>query len=398
MKIAYLVNQYPKVSHTFVRREIAALEELGIEVHRFSVRVTTELYNEIDIVERNKTTALLDIGYFGLLLIVAVTLLRHPRAWLKTMWQSIRLGYGSERGVLIHLAYLAEACRLARLLRQHGIDHVHAHFGTNSTTVVLLCRYLAGTTYSFTVHGPEEFDKPASISLGEKIVHAKFVVAISEFGRSQLYRWCGVEHWDKIHIVRCGLDRQFLKSSLTDVPSELRLVCIGRLCEQKGQLLLVKAAAQLKATGEAFKLVLVGDGEQRAEIEKLVEESQLEDRIEITGWTSGQRVKQELVASRALVLPSFAEGLPVVIMEAMALQRPVISTYIAGIPELVEPQQTGWLCPAGSLEALVEAMRDVLHREPDMLTKMGQAGRFRIVNQHSVTTEAKKLIKLFFDT
>ena len=275
------------------------------------------------------------------------------------------------------------------------VRHVHAHFGTNSTTVALLCHALGGLTYSFTVHGPEEFDKVEAIALTEKIERAAFVVAISSFGRSQLYRWCRLKHWSKIHVVHCGVDDSFLGQPLTPVPAAHRLVCVGRLCEQKGQLLLMEAAAKLVAEGLQFKLVLVGDGPLRSTIEAQIAQAGLRDTVEITGWASGAEVRQHILAARAMVLPSFAEGLPVVIMETLALGRPVVTTYVAGIPELVQPGASGWLVPAGSVEALVAAMRSVLQSPVEVLEKMGRLGAAQVAQNHTVEIEAKKLAALF---
>jgi glycosyltransferase involved in cell wall biosynthesis len=255
----------------------------------------------------------------------------------------------------------------------------------------MLCRVLGGPPYSFTVHGPEEFDKVKAIALTEKIRHAQAVIAISDFGKSQLYRWCPVAEWPKIHVVHCGVDREFLDQPLTAIPETCQLVCVGRLCADKGQLLLVEAVKQLVAEGLEFKLVLVGDGELRKEIETLIARYNLQDSIQITGWASSTEVRKHILASRALVLPSFAEGLPVVLMEALALGRPVVSTYIAGIPELVQPGICGWLVPSGSIEALITALRAVLQQPVQTLEQMGKVGAERVVQQHDVMVEARKL-------
>jgi len=272
---------------------------------------------------------------------------------------------------------------------------VHAHFGTNPAAVVMLVHLLSGMSYSFTVHGPEEFDKPEAISLADKIRHASFVVAISSFGRSQLFRWCDHGDWHKIKEVHCGLDESFLQAPVTAVPLVPRLVCVGRLCEQKGQLLLVEAIRVLVQEQRQVELVLAGDGPMRADIEKLVADYGLSAQVRITGWISGQQVLQEIVESRALVLPSFAEGLPVVLMEACALHRPVVTTYIAGIPELVQHGETGWLIPAGSVAALADALRELLETRPAALNDMGARAYARVAAQHDIRTESAKLKQFF---
>lgn len=399
MTIAYLVNQYPQSSHSFIRREIAALEGMGLTVHRFTLRHTAaKLVDEGDARERQRTRAVLAEGGLKLVGALLKTFIAHPVASARALRLGWRIGRRSQVGVFRHLIYLAEACVLRGWLKAAGVDHLHAHFGTNSTTVAMLCHALGGPGYSFTVHGPEEFDDPKGLSLGEKARRARFVVAVSSFGRSQLYRWCEPGDWAKIQIVHCGVDDLFLAAAAASPSAAARLVCVGRLAEQKGQLLLVRAAAMLAREGVAFELVLVGDGEMRPQIEAVIAEHGLGDRVRIAGWMSNEAVRQEMLAARALVLPSFAEGLPVVIMESLALGRPVISTYIAGIPELVEPGVTGWLTPAGDVDALAAAMRAALAAEPQELARMGRAGAERVAQQHSAKTEAAKLAEHFRNT
>ncbi|MDG2616664.1 glycosyltransferase [Thermoleptolyngbya sichuanensis XZ-Cy5] len=396
MTIAYLVNQYPKVSHSFIRREILALEAAGMPVARFSVRSCSgELVDPGDQAERHKTQVILSRGVSGLLTGLIQTALAHPGQFLKALAFTLKISRRGQRGLAHHLAYLAEACILRREFEIQGITHVHAHFGTNSTTVAMLCHALGGPTYSFTVHGPEEFDRPEALLLPEKIRRAAAVVAISAFGKSQLMRWCEAADWRKIQVVHCGVDEEFLTQAATPVPETQRLVCVGRLSEQKGHLLLLEAIAPLAAEGIPFKLVLVGDGELRPQVEAAIAQYGLESYVEITGWASSAEVRQQLQTARALVLPSFAEGLPVVLMEALALARPVVSTYVAGIPELVEPGRSGWLVPPGAVEDLTAALREVLQADTKTLSAMGHHGRSRVVQQHNAATEARKLAALF---
>ncbi|MEE4278706.1 MAG: glycosyltransferase family 4 protein [Halieaceae bacterium] len=391
--VAYLVNQYPQVSHSFIRREILALESAGVTVARFALRGwDAQLVDPLDREERERTRYLLRDGMAGLLADTLAVALRSPLAFLVALTWALRLGWRGDRAMVYHLVYLAEACRLKRCFDEVGVDHAHAHFGTNPAEVLLLVRRLGGPPYSFTVHGPEEFDRPLALKLREKIDGSAFVVAISSYGRSQLSRWVEYAQWPKIREVHCGLDAQFLDAPLTPVPEAPRLVCVGRLCEQKGQLLLMEAARNLKQRGLAFELVLAGDGEMRSEVEALITRFDLSAEVTITGWVSSARVAEELRRARAMVLPSFAEGLPVVIMEALALGRPVVSTYIAGIPELVSPGACGWLVPAGSVEELTEAMAAVLAADADSLAGLAAEGRRRVRSRHSAVTEAGKLL------
>ena len=396
MKIAYLVNQYPAISHTFVRREIQALEALGVEVVRFSVRRHPEgLRDREDEQELERTHVLLERGPRGLAEALARWSLTRPAALARAAKRAAELGLSSDRGLAYHGAYLAEACILVEHLEREGCEHLHAHFGTNSATVALLARELGGPPFSFTVHGPEEFDKPEAIKLGEKILAARFVAAISSFGRSQLWRRVPSTEWGKVHVVPCGLDATFLAEEPSPVPDVPRVVCVGRLHEQKGQALLVEAVARVARTGTAIELVLVGGGELEQEIRAAVARHGIERNVRFTGWAGGDVVRREIEGARAMVLPSFAEGLPVVIMEALALGRPVISTYVAGIPELVGPGECGWLVPAGDVASLEVALRECLATPPAKLDAMGREGRRRVRERHDVRRAAKRLKALF---
>lgn len=396
MRIAYFINQYPKVSHSFIRREILAVERQGFEVQRIALRGwDAELVDAEDVSERAKTRYVLQDGVKGLIGPALQVLRAQPRRFFSTLWLALRMGRRADRAWPYHVVYLLEACRLLIWLQAFGARHVHAHFGTNSTEVVMLANALGGPAYSFTVHGPEEFDKPQFIHLGEKVRRAAFVAAISSYGRSQLFRWVDHSHWAKVKVVHCGLERTFHDVPPVAVPSVPRLVCVGRLCEQKGQLLLLEAARILAVQGVEFEIVLAGDGEMRGQIEAFIAQHGLQSKVRITGWISSDQVRTEILAARALVLPSFAEGLPVVIMEAMALRRPVLTTYVAGIPELVRQGENGWLFPAGEVEALAAAMADCLAQPVEALQRMGEAAWQRVVERHDIDTEAARLADLF---
>lgn len=396
MKIAYLTNQYPKVSHTFIRREIAALEEHGIEIVRFSIRPTPdELIDPLDVAEERRTNVLLDRGIPRLLLTAIATAVTRPFRFASALRAAVRMGARSERGMMNNLAYLMVGCSLLQLLRREGCEHVHVHFATNPVAVAMLCRMLGGPPYSFTVHGATDFDNPWSISLAEKIARAAFVVTVSSFARSQLYRLCAHDQWPKITVARCGVDRSYLDVTPVYATDSRQLVCVGRLCKQKGQLLLIDAAARVRDLGEDFTLLLVGDGEMRPEVDAAIVEHGLEEVVSVTGWASGDEVRDYMNQSRALVLPSFTEGLPVVIMEAFALGRPALTTYIGGIPELVEDKVCGWLIPAGSVDALVSAMAEVLRTPVDDRAAMAREGRARVLASHDTRTAVEPLLNEF---
>lgn len=398
MQIGYFINQYPAVSHSFIRREIKALESIGWQVSRFAIRPDrNDIVDDADKSEALLTKSIIKTSLLAFALILFQQLLFNSFRFFKTLFFAFSFNFRTEKNLKKTLICFFEACVLVEWAKKQKIKHIHAHFGTNSTTIVMFTKSLGGITYSFTVHGPEEFDKPETIGLKDKIKECQFVVAISSYGRSQLSRWADFSDWNKIHIVHCGLDNDFLNYQPLAITSDPRLVCVGRLCEQKGQMLLLQAASKLIKEGITLKLVLVGDGPMREEIETFVREHNLANHVELTGSLSGSQVRKQISRARTFVMPSFAEGLPVVIMEAFALGRPVISTYVAGIPELVENEVNGWLVPAGSVDDLVEAMRAALLASPESLIDMGERGCNSVLEKHSIAIEAKKLSELFLN-
>lgn len=395
MRIAYFVNQYPAASHSFIRREILALEARGHHVSRYALSSLIDtIVDPEDQMEDRKTKHVFCQSPYRLFAAFLAIALAYPRGVLRALKLVLRIGPGSDRGLLRHLAYLVEAGVVAQWCRFDRIEHLHAHFGTNSTAVALLAHTISGTKFSFTVHGPDEFDRPEAISLPEKIRHAAFVIAVSSFGRSQLMRWADIDDWRKLNVVHCGITEGFRIPPRSPDATERRFVCVGRLAPQKGHLILLAAAHILFLEGLRFRLVFAGDGPLRPQIERKVVELGLVSQLVITGWASGDCVVDELTRACAMVLPSVAEGLPVAIMEAMALRRPVISTFIAGIPELVVPGETGWLVPAGDVQALAAAMREVLNSDPTRLAAMGAAAYRRVFQRHAIETEVVKLENL----
>ena len=390
MKIAYILNTYPQPSHSFIRREMRALEAAGHDVYRFAMRAPDGvMVDPQDQAEREKSEYVLAESVGSLAKSVWKMLRNDSAAFFEALKAAVTLGRASDVGVPRHLIYLAEACYVAQRCEAEGITHAHAHFGTNATSVAMLAHLLGGPKYSFTVHGPEEFDSPRDLSLGAKMHDAAFTVAISQFGRSQLCRWADADGWDRIEVVHCGIEPNRFDVSAPLPKGPRRLVAIGRFVEQKGQLALVKAMAQVAV--KDVHLTLIGDGDMRGQIEALIAKHKLGQRITLTGWLDEKSVRAELDAAHALIMPSFAEGLPMVVMEAMAAARPVIATYIAGTPELVQDGKTGWLVPAGDVPALAQAIDTFATTSLATLTKMGLAGRTRVFDRHNVTVEAAKL-------
>lgn len=396
MIVGYFTNQYPKVSHTFIRREIAALEQHGVEVHRWSLRGwDAAIADPLDTAEQARTRYLLKRGIVSLLLAALIELARAPTRWCKAFGLTLRMMRRSERSAAKHLVTFLEAALLAREMRQQGVRHLHVHFGTNAAEVGMIAGALADIPYSMTVHGPAEFDAPVGLKLGLKVARAAFVVAITDFCASQLYRWSELSDWPKIHVVHCGLSRDFLDTEPTTPPDLPHFVNIGRICPEKAQLLLVEAVARMRALGKPVRLTLVGDGENRAAVEAAITRLGIRDDVTITGWADEARVRAELTAARAMVMPSFAEGLPIVVMEALALGRPVLASNVAAMSELVISGQTGWLFAPGSVDAIVAAMTDCLDTTTEALATIGRAGRDLVRERHDAAREAGKLLDLY---
>lgn len=396
MKLAYFVNDQPKPSHTFIRREILALERLGQPVVRYALRGWQDkLVDPDDIAEQQKTHYVLRGGLLKLALTTVRFAVTRPVRFLAGLRRMSQAAYKGSRTWLHHAVSLAEACQIVRWCDRDGVDHIHAHFGTNSAEVVMLARALGGPNYSFTVHGADEWDQPRQLKLQEKLRHASFAVAISSFTRAQLARWARPEDRDKIHVVHCGLDAAAFAQPLTPVPDNRRVVCVGRLCVEKGQDTLVMAVAELARKGFHIDLELVGDGPLRPRLESIVKTHGLERAVTFAGWASSAQVFDKVRASRLMALPSTSEGLPVVLMEAFALGRPALTTYIAGIPELIRDGREGFLIPSGDVPALVVALERALTTPSDELTRMAQSGHHRVRERHNVDTEAGKLLELF---
>ena len=396
MKIAYLINCYPAVSHSFIRREIIAIEEAGGTILRFSVRSANlaALPDARDRLEYNKTMVILDQHWLLLIFGMLSKMVSLPGPFYRAV--RVAFTHSSYRisDIVRRFGYLAEASWLSNRLIENEIAHLHTHFGTNSAMVARLTRLLGGPPYSFTVHGPDEFDKPVEIDLKGKVADAAFCVAVSSYGRGQLMRWSDLADWKKIEVVRCGVDNDFMgEHQSTPITKDPRFCAVARLSGQKGIPLLVQAAAQLKQEGYKFYIELIGDGEMRDQIVDMIRDYDVQDNVIVVGWANSEDIVQHLLGVKAMVLPSFAEGLPVVIMEALALERPVIVTAIAGTPELVN-NDCGWLIPSGSVDALADAMKSALQSSSEELSVMGIIGRKRVLEYHNSNRNGAHLLNL----
>ncbi|MEZ4281064.1 MAG: glycosyltransferase [Myxococcota bacterium] len=395
MKIAYLTGQYPKVSHTFIRREIQGLEARGHEILRLSVRpADSGIADPADRAERDRTETFFAFPRAQVALDFLRTAARQPLAIARELGGIARSALRPGPGVVQRIAYLVEATAFLARLRAASVEHVHVHFARNGVSVAQIMQRLGGPGFSMTVHGPDEFDDPRGFELASKVADSRFTVAISAYTGAQLRRWIALDDWQKIHVVRCTVDESFFEATPIGAGPERIFVCVGRLCAQKGQLLLLEAFARAAARDPRARLVLAGDGEMRPLIEARIAALGLGERVEITGWIAEAEVRRRLRGACCMVLASFAEGLPVVIMEALAMQRPVLSTYIAGIPELVD-SETGWLVPSGDVEALAEGLAAVLAADPETLAAKGRRGAERVRERHFVASEVDRLDALF---
>lgn len=398
MKIAYLLNTYPAPSGTFIRNEIEALEELGLEIDRMAVRrFAGPLVDPSDIRESGVTRYLLDGNKAGLCLAALREVFTNPVGIARALpvWRTLLRN--ARGGLVRHLAYLMEAAYLRQQAKRQGVTHVHSHFSNNAPAVAMLSHRLGGPGFSFTAHGPDEFVEAPYLSFPTKMTEADFVVAISDYCRSMLLDLAGDKRdGANVHIARCGLDLDRFEVARPVEPTNHTLVCVGRLCPQKGQVHIPAAVAALRETFPTIRVILIGDGDSRAEIEVEIAKHGVGQEVILHGWATNEEVRRMIADSRALLLPSYAEGLPIVIMEAFALGRPVISTTIAGIPELVD-SQCGWLVSPGNHAELVNAMRDALSATPDKIAELGREGRARVERVHDRRRLARELRDLFVE-
>lgn len=394
MNLAYLMNTFPLTSTTFIRREIDAIERAGQPVQRYALRQWDgELVEPADIADQKHTHYILSGNAGGLFTAFFKEVISNPRGIARAIGPWWLLMGAARGGVVRHIAYFLEAIYFKQQCKRDAIDHVHVHFLTNSTAVAMLARIMGGAPYSATVHGPDELTDAPLLNFPAKIEHAEFVAAITYYCKSQLIRFSKIAYAEKIKIIHCALELRDFKPNHAFSEDNQTFVSVGRLCPQKGQVQLPAAVSQLRAEFPNMRVLLVGDGESRADVEAEIAKYGVSDAIEIKGWMSNADVRALVRDCRAFLLPSYAEGLPVVIMEAYALGRPVISTYIAGIPELVD-EECGWIIPAGDQVALVGAMRAALMATPAKLEMLGREGRARVEDRHDVDKEAMALLEL----
>lgn len=395
-KIAYLTGQYPEVSLTFILREVEALRALGVEVKTCSIRRTPPQQHPGPAEKEAARTTfhVLEQAKNPLHLLAAQSyLFTRPGRYLAALRLAWKTRSPGLKAALYQLVYFFEATILARYLEREKIDHLHNHFVFGAATVAMLQRELTGIPYSFMLHGPADLFEPYRWALAEKAARARFVTVISHFARSQLMFFSDPGHWEKYHIIHCGVTpERYAGLQVQRDDDEIRLVFVGRLAPVKGLRVLFKVLERLRPEIPNLRMTIVGDGPDRARLEDAARH--LGDMVTFTGYQSQDAVAQTLASSDICVLPSFAEGVPVILMEAFAAGLPVIATQVAGVGELVVDGESGYLVPPGDEDALAQRIRQ-LAADPTLRTQMGATGRAKVKADFDITHEADRLLQLF---
>jgi colanic acid/amylovoran biosynthesis glycosyltransferase len=390
LRVAYLTSRYPSISHTFIHREIVGLRALGAEAHTFTVRPTqaSDALTTEDRAEQADTAALLPPGPLAGAR-AALLAIRHPIAALDLVRTAVT---GRRPRSVRRAAYAVEALVLSAHLRSRHIEHVHAHFANVASDVAALAAQFGRRTghplrWTFTMHGPTEFGHLDWFGVAWKVEQADGVLCISDFCRSQLMALVPASHWDKLRVVHCGVPAErFSVPERAGTSGVLRIVCVGRLVPEKAQRLLVEATAELRSRGVDASLVLVGDGPDRADLESSVHDHGIAPHVRFTGAVGQDEILSHYRDADVFCLPSFGEGVPVVLMEAMATGLPVVTTRIAGIPELVEHGVSGHVLPPGRVDVLA-----ALATDPNARRTMGAAGRAKVLAEFESSDIARRV-------
>jgi colanic acid/amylovoran biosynthesis glycosyltransferase len=399
MRIAYLVSQYPAVNHTFVFREIQQLRSHGFEIHVASIGATEGFENGMTAEERDECTQTYYIKPAGILGAVQAhvrALFTQPGSYLSALCWTFHYASFDLTRILRNLFYFVEAVMVGEWMKRYSLNHVHVHF---SSMVGLFVTKLYPFTMSVTVHGPDEFDPtlPTGWCLAEKIEACKFVCAISNYGRSQLMRSCRPAEWTKIEVSRLGVDLSlFSPRPLRKDPSPFRLLCVARLAPVKAQLILLAAFDCVVREGRNVQLRLVGDGRDREALEQEVIRRGLSGKVTFEGWLNQEQVQAAYKEADLFVLASFAEGVPVVLMEAMAVEIPCVATWVAGVPELIRDEVDGLLVPPSDETALAAAIARLVD-DPSLRRRLGQEARQHVLREYDLVRNAGHLANIFHE-
>lgn len=393
-KILYLTTLYPAASHTFIQREISALRELNMDICTASIRRPADehMIGQAERDEREKTYYVLSKGAFWKTVKAHATLkLTSPVRYLRTIALALRSFRPGVKGIIKQIAYFAEAGIIARHMQKNGVTHLHNHFGDQSATVAMLASQLSGIPFSFTIHGPTELEDPLGWAMDKKIALSKFTVCISEYSRNLASRIANGQHDDKLYIIHCGVFPEVYQDAEPSASEGLKLVFVGRLDPIKGVPILFDALEVVHKARSDVTLDIVGGGSLKDELEARAKNI---PGITFHGYLSQDEVAHRIEASDCLILPSFAEGLPVVYMEALASARPAIATDVAGVSELIVNNETGLLVEAGDSDQLAQAILTMAN-SPDKRREMGLAGRQRVAKEFNIREEAKRMKSLY---
>ena len=418
--VGYLVSRYPSLSHTFIRRDVQALRARGMTVHVCSIRPdpNRDHLSGPDRDEIDLTTVLLPPGRREVVRALRLAA-RHPGVVFHAWWSATRSSPPGTRRRVWRTFYLAEALLVWEWCRERGVTHIHAHFANVASDVASLTtsmRRAVGedASWSFTMHGPTEFADQEAHGLRSKVADADAIACISHYCRSQLMMLCPPDEWAKLQLVRCGLepDRWLDRPDRTTEAStnsptsfmesssehQVRLVSVGRLVPEKAFHVLLDAIEELGRRGLHLVAHIVGDGPERSSLEQRIREiasTQPHVDVRLVGAIDNDSVLRLLADADVFASASFAEGLPVVIMEAMAARVPVVATRIAAVPELIEDGVTGWVVPPGEPTCLPDAIERACALTPERRRSMTDAAFERVRSQHDVRDAACSLEQLF---
>jgi glycosyltransferase involved in cell wall biosynthesis len=396
LRLAYLVSQYPTLSHTFILREIRALRELGCEIEVITIRPSDRPPDQLGPEEREeaaRTWTVLRAGPGSFLAAHARALLTHPLRYFGGMGFAIRLARLNPVKTLFNLIYFAEAVVAGWRIHRRGFQHLHTHF---SSTVALFAARVFPLTFSATIHGSDEFIDPTGFYLPEKVAAARFLVTISHYGRSQLMRVSRPEHWRKIEVSPLGVDpSRFQPAPRAEHLGRFEILSVGRLVSVKGYPVLIDAVGALVKKGRAsIHLRLAGDGPERAALEQWISAHALQAHVTLEGACTQERVRELYRDADVFALSSFAEGVPVVLMEAMAMEVACVAPWITGIPELIRHGVDGLLVPAADVNALAEAIERLMD-DASLRSALGRAGRARVLECYDLSRNTSRLCEIY---
>jgi glycosyltransferase involved in cell wall biosynthesis len=397
MKLGYLISQYPALSHTFVLHEVRALRRQGVDVHVVSVRrcdrPMAQLSTE-EAEEARRTFSVLGAGPLHASIANIRVLGRYPIGYLRGLMYAWRLSRGTPKLIIMYTCYFLEAVVAGDYFERRQVTDIHAHF---SSTVVMIVAQIFRVRYSLTVHGSGEFVDVVGFHLAEKVAGASLVATVGQYGMSQVLNASDPAHWHKVVVLPLGVDVDAFRPRRA-LPRELnepfRLLTVGRLSVPKGYPILIEAAVLLRGRGRKVSLTLVGEGPERATLEKLIALNDLGDCVRLAGACNHDRLADYYASSDAFVLSSFLEGVPVVLMEAMAMELPCVATWITGIPEIIDHGVEGLLVPPASAVALAGAV-EWLMEHPDEAQRLGAAARRKVIGKYHLEANVERLAAEF---